>query len=71
MRLKLHGLTLNSEISLPLSPGIKGCVCIPTRSHRPRKSLDVIPCQSSHVAGLNSTGAELTLMSNFSFMITM
>ena len=27
-------------------------ICIPTRSHRPRRSLDVLPCQSSHVAGL-------------------
>jgi hypothetical protein len=25
---------------------------IPAGSHRPRGSLDVIPCQSSHVAGL-------------------
>jgi hypothetical protein len=46
------------EPTLSLSFGIKGVnqehVCIPARSHRPRRSLDVIPWQSSHaaVAGL-------------------
>ena len=27
-------------------------VCIPARSYSSRRSLDVIPCQSRHVAGL-------------------
>jgi len=54
------------EPTLPLLFGIKGVnhahAYVPARSHRPRRSLDVFSCQSSHVAA-----AGLKFLYNYGF----